>query len=129
MLSEWRSLSAHLLKKTYDQQTFSHTDRRRHNIEKALQALDKILYPYANHNLDNDERLNKLEEILKRGARFGFLLFRQPSLWRFDWDMAAGTMIIFPGLLQIQDENGQIIVRPRVLSGGKEVVSGLMDAM
>ena len=129
MLSKWCPLSAHLLQTTYGQATLSHSDRRRLNIGKALHALDKILYLYADHRRDNDDRLNKLEEILKRGARFGFLLFSQPSLWRFDWDINPGALIIFPGLLETKDQNGQIMVRPRVLSGGREIASGLMDAI
>lgn len=100
---------------------FSRTDSRRRNIGNALQSLEKILYPYAENHHDNEERLNKLEEILKRGARFGFLLFSQPSLWRFDWTMEAGTLIVFPNLLQISDESGQTVSEPRVLRGGNEV--------
>ena len=130
-MSRWRTISAFLLQKTYGESTFPRTDSRWRNTKKALQTLDVILYPYAHRRYDNAERLNKLEEILKRGARFGFLIFSQPSLLHFDWDRhddtSTASVIIFPALLQISDDNGQILVNPRVL-GDQEIVPAFNGA-
>lgn len=67
--------------------------------------------------------MRNLEEILKRGARVGFLLFSEPSVWEFDWDrpkdVKAGAMTIFPALIQVGDNTGQVIGTPRVLVDGE----------
>lgn len=97
-----------------------------------MQALNRVLYPYADQSHGDNKRLKNLEEILKRGARAGFLLFSQPSVWKFDWDrhgdIKAGTMTIFPALVKVGDENGNIISPPRVLVEG-EAASGFIRAM
>lgn len=132
LLSKWRSISAALLQKAYgDQQTLSRSDSRYRNIENALQALDKVLHPYANQSRGDDKRFKNLEEILKRGARAGFLLFSQPSVWRFDWDrpgdIKAGTMTVFPALTKVRDDYGQTISTPRELFNG-EAAQGVVGA-
>ena len=124
LLSKWRAISAAPLHKTYgDQHTLSRSDSRYRNIENALQALEKVVHPYADQSRGDDERFKNLEEILKRGARAGFLLFSQPSVWRFDWDrpgaIKAGTMTVFPALTKVGDDYGQTISTPRVLFNGK----------
>ncbi|MCJ1270341.1 hypothetical protein MMC22_010237 [Lobaria immixta] len=130
LLSKWRAISAALLQKTYGkQQTLSGSDSRYRNIEKALQALDKVLHPYADQSRGDDKRFKNLEEILKRGARTGFLLFSQPSVWRFDWDrpgdIKAGTMTVFPALTKVGDDYGQTISTPRVLFNGEAAQGGV----
>lgn len=116
-LSKWRTVTAFLLHRTYGQSTFSKNDDRGRNIAEVLQILDSILRFYATESSDEKQRLHNLEEILKRAARFGFLLFSQPSLWKFEWDEPLnshqGSLVIFPGLLQIGDDNGQSLPRPR----------------
>lgn len=119
-MSKWRTTSATLLQKTYGgEHVLSRTDSRYRNIENALRALDRILRPYTDQSRGDDERLKNVEEILKRGARVGFLFFSQPSVWKFDWDrpgdVNAGTMTIFPALIKVGDDNGQPIVPPRVI--------------
>jgi hypothetical protein len=119
LLSRWRTISGVLLPKTYGQSTLSQNDPRLRNIIDARRSLDSILRPYAKEPSDNDERLRKLEDLLKRAARFGYLIFSQPSQWEFRWDNDQGAarkdLTIFPALLQVADEDGNPLQKPRVL--------------
>lgn len=132
LLSRWRTISGVLLSKTYGQSTFPQNDPRLRNILDAQQSLDSILRPYAKEPFDDDERLRKLEDLLKRAARFGYLLFSQPSQWGFKWDndqsAAEKGLIIFPALLQVADEDGKPLQKPRVLEEREviEIVQCLM---
>ena len=125
LLSKWRRISAVLLQQTYGQSGFSDGDPRKRSIQEARVFLDSILRPYVKVSSDNDERLRKLEDLLKRVARFGYLLFSQPSYWKFDWedDRNAPTerLVIFPGLLQVTDDDGRPLKKPRSLEE-KEVI-------
>ena len=123
-LSKWRSISAFLLQKNYGQPNFSKDDARIPNISKGLETLDSVLFLYADESRDNQERLLNLEEIIKRAARFGYLLVSQPSLWKFEWDRSTGSaLVVFPGLQQVGDDNGQKMRMPRVV-GEPEIFRG-----
>ena len=132
LLSKWRSISAFLLRRIYGQNVFSQTDPRLRNILEARLSLDLVIHPYAKVSSGNDERLRKLEDLFKRAARFGYLLFSQPSCWEFDWkdaqDAAAERLIIFPALLQVADDEGKPLQKPRVLEKQEaiEITGGLM---
>ena len=119
LLSKWRSLSAVLLQQSYGQSGFSQGDPRHRNIQATRIFLDSILRPYIKVSSDNDERQRKLEDLLKRAARFGYLLFSQPSYWKFDWEddqnTATERLVVFPGLLQITDDDGKPLKKPRSL--------------
>ncbi|KAI4177894.1 MAG: hypothetical protein LQ348_005747, partial [Seirophora lacunosa] len=95
-MSRWRALTASLLQSKYgDKTTFTSYDARNPNVTAALHALDAVLSPFtsspsssssapAEQQQDGSggqERRQKLEEILRRAARFGFLLFAQQSTW------------------------------------------------
>ncbi|KAL9046506.1 MAG: hypothetical protein Q9214_000675 [Letrouitia sp. 1 TL-2023] len=127
-LSKWRTISAALLQRTYGSGSFSSSDPRNHNINNALEALNTLLRPYADGQRDDNERERKLEEIMRRAARFGFLLFSQPSTWNFDWETpqnaGRGALVIFPALLQVGDDNGKKSPMPRALEE-QELVRGL----
>ncbi len=131
LLSKWRTISGVLLPKIYGQSSFSRSDPRLPNIIHARRSLDSIFRPYAKEPFDDDERLRKLEDLLKRAARFGYLLFSQPSQWEFKWDNALGAarngLTIFPALLLVADEDGIPLQKPRVLEEQEmiEVVQGL----
>lgn len=127
-MSRWRAFTAALLHDRYGSSTVTASDARNRNISEALQALDAVLRPFADEQRDERERLQKLEEILKRGARFGFILFSQPSLLDFDWNTppsaGRGTLVVSPALTQVADDNGRRLPRPRVLEE-QEVARGL----
>lgn len=94
LLSRWKQITATLLHSTYVEDAFSHFDSRTVNMERALQDLDPLLATYATphdggHGMGT--RLNDLREVLRKGAKFAFMLFSQPAFWKFDWksDRAA----------------------------------------
>ena len=94
MLSRWKQLTAVLSRSTYVDDAFSLFDARTVNIERALKDLDPLLATYAilpDAEYSNNARLDDLRLVLRQGARFAFLLFGQPSFWKFDWrsDRAA----------------------------------------
>ncbi|KAL8901351.1 MAG: hypothetical protein Q9207_005246 [Kuettlingeria erythrocarpa] len=127
-MSKWRAITASLLQSKYGGNSFSSYDPRNPNIAEALRSLDAILAPFATEERDSRERTQKLEEILRRGARFGFLLFSQPSTWEFDWNTppnaGRGALAVSPALLQVGDDNGRRLPRPRTLEE-QELARGL----
>lgn len=81
-----------------------------------------ILQPYAKTNGDQGGRVRNLEEIMKRGMRFGYTLFSHPSSWKFDWQGTNDKqLVVFPGLLQMTNEAGGSLQQPRSL-GDKETM-------
>lgn len=91
------------------------------SLQTAVSALDTVLQPYADTNRDSYERMTKLEEILKRGGKFGWTLFGQISSFDFDWERRTrGEVAIFPALVQLTDEKGERLNgRGRVLWEGE----------
>lgn len=131
-LSRWRSITASLLQSKYGGGTFTSYDPRNRNISEALQALNTVLSPFTAEKRDDRVRMQNLEEILRRGARFGFLLFSQPSTWELEWNTppnaGRGVLAISPTLLQVGDDNGRRLPRPRVLEE-QELVRGLESSL
>ncbi|KAL9009328.1 MAG: hypothetical protein Q9173_005631 [Seirophora scorigena] len=143
-MSRWRALTASLLQSKYgDKTTFTSYDARNPNVTAALHALDAILSPFASSSSSEQqqdggggsgqERRQKLEEILRRAARFGFLLFAQQSTWDFDWTPPlqqqhaagrGGALAVAPALVQVGDEAGRRLQRPRVVEE-QELARGL----
>ncbi|KAF1936082.1 hypothetical protein EJ02DRAFT_516036 [Clathrospora elynae] len=84
---------------------------------------------YADSRMNNEERKQNLEELLKRSASFAFTLFSQPSSWEFEWQeeqgITSGELCIYPALVQVADETGQAISPPRPFS---EAVVRRLDA-
>ncbi|KAL8708981.1 MAG: hypothetical protein Q9220_006189 [cf. Caloplaca sp. 1 TL-2023] len=126
--SRWRAVTATLLRDQYGSNSLTSADPRHTNISNALKALDSVIRPFATQQRDDRDRVQKLEEILKRGARFGFLLFSQPSLWEFDWNTPSsagrGALAVSPALIQAGDENGRKLPRPRAVEQ-QELARGL----
>ncbi|KAL9626154.1 MAG: hypothetical protein Q9204_007537 [Flavoplaca sp. TL-2023a] len=127
-MSRWRAFTAALLQDRYGATTMTASDPRNRNVTEALQALDAVLDPFVDEQRNNRERLQKLEEILKRSARFGFTLFSQPSLLEFDWNTppsaGRGTLVVSPALAQVTDDNGRRLPRARVLEE-QDIARGL----
>ncbi|KAL8837218.1 MAG: hypothetical protein Q9176_005849 [Flavoplaca citrina] len=127
-MSRWRAFTAALLQDRYGATTMTASDPRNRIVTEALQALDAVLDPFADEQRDNRERLQKLEEILKRSARFGFTLFSQPSLLEFDWNTppsaGRGTLVVSPALAQVTNDNGRRLPRARVLEE-QDIARGL----
>lgn len=119
-LSKWRQITAALSGNTFTEDMPA-DDLRLVNINNALHLADTFLRPCAKDG-DHEKRLANLEAIMKRASRFGFLLFSQPSSFHFDWSDGGSGLVVFPGLLQVSDDNGKPVASPRVF-GKKEVVS------
>lgn len=104
----------------YVRSAFSAVDPRSQNIKAAVDVLEGILQPYADSRTDNNQRRRNLEEILKRAAIFAFTLFGQPNSWKFDWQddesFKSGSLCVFPALVQVTDENGELVKPPRPFS-------------
>ena len=111
--AKWRAITAELMQSVYVRNPFSATDGRLHNIQLAADRLNNILRPYSDPRVDEKQRSQNLEEILKRSALFAFTLFSQPSVWDFDWqdaqDVKSGSLCVFPALVQVTDENGELM--------------------
>lgn len=118
-LSKWRQITAALSGNAFTQE-LPKDDSRMANIARALSLADTFLRPCAK-DVDHEKRLVNLEAIMKRAARFGFLLFSQPSSFQFDWTDNDSGLVVFPGLLQVSDENGRPVASPRAF-GSKEVI-------
>ncbi|KAH7413740.1 hypothetical protein DE146DRAFT_601416 [Phaeosphaeria sp. MPI-PUGE-AT-0046c] len=119
-LARWRVMTAELSQASYVRQPFTNADSRNASIQAALAVLENVLQPFADSRMDNSERRRNLEEILKRSALFAFTLFSQPSTWGFDCcekqGVKSGELCIFPALVQLSDENGQVVSPPRPFS-------------
>lgn len=117
LFSKWRAITASMLQQTYGSNFITESDPRSYNIGHALEELDSVLVRLRARRDENASRRQNLEEILKRAAGFAFLLFSHPSFWKFEWladsNHGPGSVVIFPALLQITDENGERLSRPR----------------
>ncbi|KAJ4367812.1 hypothetical protein N0V86_009648 [Didymella sp. IMI 355093] len=88
LLSRWKQITASLLHSTYMEEAFSPLDGRTINIERAIEDLDPLLGAYVSADdvkRRRVERVGDLRILLRKGARFAFILFSQPCLWTFDW--------------------------------------------
>lgn len=126
MLSKWRQLTATLMYGTYGTDTISPSDDRQHQVCDLVSKLDTVLAPLASSSRGSDaDRLENLSELVKRGARFQYTLFTQPTEWTFSWEapgMQTSDLVVFPGLTRIADEKGARLAQPH-LQGQAQVVN------
>ena len=115
-LTKWRAITAALLQGNYKQSTITDTDPRNENIRKAVGLADSILSPYTGTGADQQARLRNLEEIMRRAARFSYVLFSQPAFWDFDWQSSGSGIVVFPALVQLTNENGRMLSQARVFA-------------
>lgn len=113
LLTKWKAISGELLQSRYGHQALSNV-----NLDQAMAAADSVLAPFVNSTLEatSDKRLRNLESIMKKAAQFAFLLFSQPSIFSFEWAVQNGGVIVFPGLQQIVNEDGNVCHPPRIFS-------------
>ncbi|KAF2497223.1 hypothetical protein BU16DRAFT_353874 [Lophium mytilinum] len=118
--TNWKAITAECIKNAYLLNPFGPQDARNPNILKTTEVLEAILAPFAVTRMDHSTRRRNLEEIIKRAATFAFVLFSQRSSWRLEWPdsrtMAPGSLVIFPALEQIMDEEGRRFSPPRTFS-------------
>ena len=110
LISKWRQITAHLLQPTYGRDAIPSDDPRQVNIRELVKTLDAVLEPYASSR-SSRERAQDLKDLVERGARFGYLLFSQPTGWSFEWKDAwtrtRGEIVVWPALVQTSDEEGR----------------------
>lgn len=125
LFSKWKTISGALLQQQYGQ-SIDENDPRLFTIAQILAAIETVLHPFINPNIDMNARRRNLEGILRRAAQFAFLLFSQPGSFQLDF-IGAGkhsNLLVFPALLQTVTDEAKPLLPPRILSE-KEVVSGL----
>jgi len=118
-VSKYHTLAAFLLSPTYSATTSSSqdigpSDPRSVAIASARSYADSILRPFSSSQTQDEElaRLRNLEEILKRAARFAYVLVSQPTLWKFEGRIGAsdrGSLVVWPDLVQLTNEEGQAV--------------------
>lgn len=123
ILSHWRRTTAHLMSHYYaiDLRMRS-SDPRRYKINNLVNAIDGVLAPLISR-MDDGSRIQDLEHLVERGAKFGWLLFSQPSLWTFDWRCKTSSLeclecdlVVLPALMQLSDKHGQALKTARTMS-------------
>ncbi|OAL45852.1 hypothetical protein IQ07DRAFT_591125 [Pyrenochaeta sp. DS3sAY3a] len=128
LITRWRVITAELLKSAYVRNPFTSSDSRNSSVGATATLLERVLRPYVDPRMDNEERKYNLEELIKRSAQFAFTLFSQPGSWDFDWKeekgAKSGELCIFPALVQVTDETGELIRPPRPF--GEAVVRRLV---
>jgi hypothetical protein len=123
LFSKWKVVSGALLQRQYGQYDRDN-DARSSSITLAVDIADSTLRPFICPGIDLDARRRNLESIVGRAAQFAFLVFAQPSSFRFDFTSAGqpDTLVVFPAMVQIVDDEAQIVAPPRVFTQ-KETVS------
>ncbi|KAI2778767.1 hypothetical protein F4815DRAFT_476572 [Daldinia loculata] len=126
--TRWRQLSAFLLHPSRSDRTplVPSEDVSTHQAQRLAEALNIFLEPFvAGDREDRYEQENHLREVIVECATFGYLLFSQPSEYRFRFEDGVNPnhIIVFPGLDRISDEDGhrhpsmtQAVVTPVVES-------------
>ena len=105
-------MTATLASSLYGRDAFGPQDTRLEQVHSVVGDIDTFLAPLAD-NVDHETRLNNLEEIVKRSARLAWTLFSQPCEFQIDWRDEGQGLVVYPGLLQVADENGKQMRQPR----------------
>ncbi|KAF1986547.1 hypothetical protein K402DRAFT_393615 [Aulographum hederae CBS 113979] len=112
--AHWRTITAHLIHKTYIAAAFAPGDPRLSHIRSVLELLVPVLKPYMLPS-DQTHATEDLSAILRWAAGFGLRLFAQPKTFRFDWEGVEGGLervqTAFPGLVVEEDEVGRRVER------------------
>jgi hypothetical protein len=123
MVSKWRQITANLMQRTYGGSTIPPSDARMTNIQELVRRLDAVLVHSASST--GQDRRSNLEELIKRGARFGYTVFSQPTEWTFDWGgdcNAKNELVVFPALVQVGDDEGLRLRKPLKFTDHQTVV-------
>jgi hypothetical protein len=59
---------------------------------------------------------DSLLSILNNAAQFGWRLFSQPSMFTFVWREDDTAKALYPGLVQITNDDGEILSQGRFLT-------------
>jgi hypothetical protein len=117
-LTKWRTTTAYLLGVPGNANNASDE-----SVRKAVADCDSIVGPYASPTMDQQSRVQNLEQISIRAGRVAGTLFSQASVWGFDWQgpvSSGNSLTVFPALVKI-DENGRAHGTPMVFEQRKLV--------
>lgn len=128
LASKWKLISGTLLKERYGQQDTALENISETNIKEIVARANTVLSVFERKSTSEsitEKRLLNLEAIIRRAAKFAFLLFSQPSSWKFQWkddSVSKDCLVVFPGLQQSVDDKGHVRTPPWILSK-PEIVS------
>lgn len=84
-------------------------------MQEAHSALITLLRPVV--DLDQVQQWSdSMMSILSYAARFGWTLFSQPAKYDFVWEEAGTGMVVYPGLVQITNDEGEVLSREHLLT-------------
>lgn len=124
MFSRWKVLTGALLAAQYGPNAQGPTANVR-DTANVIEGVDLVLGPFVQVIEDGGRRHRNLEMIVSRAAKLGFLLFSQPGSFRFDFaGSRQDNIVVFPGLVQVTGDDGQVLSPPKVFGSGKEFAIG-----
>lgn len=123
ILSHWRRVTSLLMSHNYDiHWTILHSDPRQRTMRKLLTDFDVVL-SHLTSQTHGGTRMQDLEHLVEQGAKFGWLLFSQPTVWTFDWRCGGSSLeslgdrlVVFPALLQLSNPKGRVHKVARTMS-------------
>lgn len=59
---------------------------------------------------------DNMMSIMSHAAEFGWTLFSQPAKYDFVWEQAGTGTIVYPGLVRIINDEGELLSREDVLT-------------
>jgi hypothetical protein len=115
LFSQWKVLTGALLEQQYGSNSQGSTANANDSAH-IIGSMDRVLGPFVQTKHDDGKRHRNLEMILARAAKLGFLLLSQPGSFRFDFvGNRQGNLVVFPGLVQVTSDDGQMLSPPKVL--------------
>jgi hypothetical protein len=97
-----------------------YTSPRDAMITETVDLVTQAFKPWANPDVDASMQLSNLAGIFRRAADLGLLLYRQPSVYYFNWRMsephrslAQLQIVVSPNMLKIENELGQALEEPQ----------------
>ncbi|KAF2966634.1 hypothetical protein GQX73_g6910 [Xylaria multiplex] len=116
-ITRWRQLSAFLLHPNRSQRAplEPSEDISTQQAQQLTVALIRFLQPFISS--DREERYeqeNHLREVIAECATFGYVIFSQPSEYRFRFESNGGlnTIVVCPGLDKVISEGGRRYMPP-----------------
>lgn len=131
VFSKWRSETAFLLQPLRSNRTPLRPNETelQPSIDRNMALLDEIVQPFISPGPSAKEQQGKnLRAIMFEAAKFGLILFSQPTSWAFDWKTGRkgsntttnaqprSSLVVFPALVKSSNVNG------KHLPGGDVVV-------
>lgn len=122
-MTKWRQLSAFLLHENRSERTplAPPEEATAQQAQQLARELNRFLEPFVLRDRDGElgyDQESHLQQVLTECARFGYVLFSQPSEYRFDYDDQGrlGGLVLCPGLERVSDEEGRRYATPQVLA-------------